>query len=198
MADVVWCSAKSTRSGERCRKPVTPGATVCAAHGSRAPQVRAAAARRMEVARAEEVARREVGARQFSSIEDVYDELLKTAELTVEFRDRLEVIVGELREWRYTSVIGTEQLRSEVAAFERAMDRSARVLGLIAKLDIQGRRRRIAEAQGDLVVVALQRILEAMALAVVAGTSVTADELRPVWAAAVREIVPRELRAVTE
>lgn len=42
----VRCSARSTRSGEQCRAFAVHGATVCVAHGGKAPQVRRAAARR--------------------------------------------------------------------------------------------------------------------------------------------------------
>lgn len=40
------CSAKSKRSGERCRKPATPGSPVCAIHGSKSPRAIVAAERR--------------------------------------------------------------------------------------------------------------------------------------------------------
>lgn len=41
------CSAKSKRSGERCRKPATPGSPVCAMHGSKSPRAIVAAERRL-------------------------------------------------------------------------------------------------------------------------------------------------------
>lgn len=41
------CTAKSTRSGERCKRPPIRGGTVCATHGGSAPQVRDAAQRRL-------------------------------------------------------------------------------------------------------------------------------------------------------
>lgn len=42
------CKAKSSRSGEQCQRVAMPGATVCATHGGRAPQVQRAARRRLE------------------------------------------------------------------------------------------------------------------------------------------------------
>lgn len=51
------CSARSKRSGERCRRRTAPGATVCATHGGSAPQVKAKAEQRHALAvAAEEVA----------------------------------------------------------------------------------------------------------------------------------------------
>lgn len=42
------CTAKSRRSGERCRKPPMKGGTVCAMHGGKTPVALAAAQRRLE------------------------------------------------------------------------------------------------------------------------------------------------------
>src|SRR5437763_5521772 len=41
------CAATSVRTGERCKRRPHPGSTVCVKHGAGAPQVRAAAARRV-------------------------------------------------------------------------------------------------------------------------------------------------------
>lgn len=48
----VRCHARSARTGKPCRAWAVRGATVCAAHGGRAPQVRAAAARRLALGEA--------------------------------------------------------------------------------------------------------------------------------------------------
>jgi hypothetical protein len=45
---MVQCSATSKRSGQQCQRAAAPGATVCASHGAKAPQVRAAAQRRLQ------------------------------------------------------------------------------------------------------------------------------------------------------
>jgi hypothetical protein len=42
------CSAKSSRTGEPCKKYAIVGGSVCDTHGGRAPQVREAARRRIE------------------------------------------------------------------------------------------------------------------------------------------------------
>lgn len=41
------CTAKSTTTGERCRKAAIKGGTVCTSHGGKAPQVRRKAALRL-------------------------------------------------------------------------------------------------------------------------------------------------------
>lgn len=52
------CLAKSSATGERCRRNPSVGATVCAAHGARAPQVARKAQERQEQSRAEVQARK--------------------------------------------------------------------------------------------------------------------------------------------
>lgn len=42
------CSARSSRTGERCRRAAIRGGLVCATHGGRAPQVKEAARRRLD------------------------------------------------------------------------------------------------------------------------------------------------------
>lgn len=42
------CSAKSKSTGERCLRPVVPGATICRHHGGNAPQVKRKARERLE------------------------------------------------------------------------------------------------------------------------------------------------------
>lgn len=44
------CSARSKRTGERCRRPPRPGAAVCSMHGAAAPAAARAAYRRLIVA----------------------------------------------------------------------------------------------------------------------------------------------------
>ena len=46
------CIARSSRTGERCRKYAIHGATVCGSHGGRAPQVSRSAAKRVVLERA--------------------------------------------------------------------------------------------------------------------------------------------------
>lgn len=46
------CSARSSRTGQPCKKRAVRGAAVCASHGGRAPQVRAAAGRRLALGEA--------------------------------------------------------------------------------------------------------------------------------------------------
>lgn len=143
-------TCKANRSdGRPCKKPPVRGALVCATHGGAAPQVRAAAAKR----ESEAEIRRALARLDVAVVEDPLTELGRLAGQVVAWKDALAERVNELTSIRYAaSGAGTEQLRSEVALFERAMDRCAAVLGLIAKLDIDQRLARITEQQADVVV----------------------------------------------
>jgi hypothetical protein len=60
MDDARRCTARSTRSGERCKKAAMLGATVCRSHGGAAPQARRAAEVRAAQMAAHETAQRMV------------------------------------------------------------------------------------------------------------------------------------------
>jgi hypothetical protein len=78
------------------------------------------------------------------------------------FRER----VTRLREeqWRFADDKGGEQLRAEVALYERALDRAARVLGEIARLKIDDRLAAITEAQAGTVAAVIAAVLERLEL----------------------------------
>lgn len=184
MDDSRQCRARSKRSGERCRRAAIRGGAVCSFHGGRAPAVVARADQRLAVAEATEVVNAAASVRRSMTMSQVYTELLRTAATAVLWRDALEEKVEALNgQWRYTSDLMTEQLRSEVKLFERAMGQAAKVLELVARLDIESRASRLDEAQGALVAAAVRRILDAL-------------DLTPEQQALVPVVVPRELRRV--
>lgn len=184
MDDARRCTARSKRSGERCKRAAIVGGTVCSAHGGKAPAVAAKALQRVAAAEAQAFVEAQVGARGPMSLGEVYRELLRTAALAVEWRNILEAKVAELQQWRYQAAgPGTEQIRAEITLFERAMDRAAKVLELVARLDIDARATALNERQGQLVVALLYRVFEAL-------------ELTPEQRAKVPQVVPNEIRRI--
>ena len=185
MDDARRCTARSKRSGERCKRPAMLGGHVCASHGGKAPAVIAKARQRVAHEEAAAYVRHEAQARGPMTLGEVYEELLKTARLTVQWRDLLERVLADMKgDWRYTAFgAGTEQLRSEVALFERAMTRSAKVLELVARLDIDARATALSARQGELVASAVQRIIDGL-------------NLTPAQLAKVPHVVPAELRRI--
>lgn len=172
----------TNRRGEPCRKPPIPGGTVCSAHGGSAPQVRAAAERRLARKAAEEHVAANLGdGRSVETIDDIYRMLLEGASLAVQMRDRLQQMVDTLRSWRYESAIGTEQVRTELRELGMWMDRTMKYGELIVRLDLDTRLARLNEAQGDLVFLAVSRALDA-------------GDLTPAQRDAVEAALPTELR----
>lgn len=163
MIDPKRCTA-TNRAGEQCGRPPMRGGKVCASHGGKSPRVLAASQRRL----AEQEATREVArlsdARGPLTLPDVYGEMLKTAGIAVAWRDALEGKVSALEDYSSVNGIGSEQVRADVVLFERAMDRTAKVLELIARLDLDSRMSQISAQQGEQVARALRAGLDAAGL----------------------------------
>lgn len=159
MTEPKRCKAHRS-NGEPCKRPPIRGGTVCASHGGRAPAVRAAAGRRL----AEQEATREVAlltdAQGPLSLPDVYREMLTTAGTAVAWQRVLRERVESLDGFSSTSGMGAEQVRADVILFERAMDRTAKVLELIARLDLDARIAQISEVQGEQVARVLRSALD--------------------------------------
>ena len=93
--------------------------------------------------------------------------LLELAAEAYAFKEELKRRVVSLREneWRYESIAG-EQVRADIVLYERAMDRLARQLTVIAKLGIEERLARVTERQAFIVEQAVVAALEDLGLPV--------------------------------
>lgn len=184
------CGRTSKQTGQPCKNPAGPGGTPCKFHGGAAPQVRDAGNLRV----VEQEIRGTLARLDVSPVDDPFTELAKLAGQVVAWKDALAARVnfltgggcdqcgGGVDELRYeASGAGTEQLRSEVALFERGLDRCASVLGLIAKLNIDERMSRISEKQADAVIRAVDAAIAAAGVsgpAAITARQVAARELR--------------------
>lgn len=176
-------------AGQRCRKVAEPGQDVCAKHGGKAPQARAAAAKRIVEAELMELAESLVGA-------PVDNPLTELANLAGRARAWMELLQGRVEKLlegeqtrggnsegiRYRGGAG-EQLRAEVALYERAMDRLGKFLADYGRLGIDERLARITETQAEKVIEAIDA-----ALAHAGVTGKTATEAK--------QVAARHLRAV--
>lgn len=149
------CTATAHGSGERCRAPAIRGATVCQAHGGSAPQVRAAAQRRL----AEQEAARTLSEVGVAPIDNPLQALADLVAETVALKDHLAAKVAalgdELR--ANNNKWGTEQMRAEYQALERAYDRCGRLLEAWVRLGIDERRLAIQEMSIDLMDLVMRR-----------------------------------------
>lgn len=152
----------------------------CRKHFGTSATGRAAAERQ----RVDHEVRAELARLDVTPVEDPLRELQQLAGEVLAWKNALARKVNELTSLRYETQFG-EQLRAEVALFERAMDRCDRVLVAMARLNIDERLARITEHQGRLVTEVLQGALAELGL--------DADARR-----AARPIVARHLRLVAE
>lgn len=158
------CRATSKRTRERCRRAAVPGGTVCTIHGGAAPQVRAAADRRVMAQALEADAR---AALAFEAVQPVEDPVLALAELAAEVRATVRALgqrVNALQDPRYVSPLGTEQTRAELTLLGQYQDRLARMLTALGQFDLDDRRVRLSEAHAAAVVHVVNRLLVFLAL----------------------------------
>ncbi|MFF0862342.1 hypothetical protein ACFYUV_11360 [Nonomuraea sp. NPDC003560] len=141
-------------------------------------------------------------------LEDPVGALLRLASEIAAFKEFVAGRVAELRanDWRFTDHKGAEQLRAELALYERALDRTARVLVEINRLGLEERALRNAERvtarQGEQIADVIRAILEAMlghAERLLGDVEPwAAEQLRARWPAWIGEVVPRELTRMAE
>lgn len=175
---------RGTDPARYCLLFPTPGGNRCKRfHGGAAPQVQAAAGRRL----AESQVRRsldEVGIRE---VENPLEELRAITSEAVAFKDWAATHVASLQDRiRFTDDKGSEQLRAEVAVYERAMDRAAKLAEMWARLGLDAMlaalRVRVSEQQTEAMVRGVNAGLATLDLDTAARDrflAAVAKELRP-------------------
>ena len=139
------CAGHRT-NGDPCKAYAINGGKVCAAHGGRAPQVKAAAALNVAERKAEGLL---AGILDFEPVTDPLTVLQQIAGRSVALVEVLEVVVAELRRIRYESQ--AEQIDGRVIVYERALDRAAKVLTDLVKLGLDERVVRLQEREAAMV-----------------------------------------------
>lgn len=156
------CSGKRASDGAPCGAWAINGGTVCQAHGGRAPQVKAKARENLADARLDRLVRmHEPGS---AAVGDPLEALQRLASRAIALEEAIGRMVNNLgEEIRWQNDHG-EQLRSEVAVLERAMDRCGRLLVDIAKLNIEERLAKVTELQTKMAADALAATMREMGL----------------------------------
>jgi hypothetical protein len=146
------CGGKLHKRDGTCTLPAGwgtehPGWGKCRKHLGSTPNVAKAAERE----RAEHEARRALeGITDFAAVTDPVERLQLLAGRAEKFMEVLGERVSELRSVRY-SADGGEQLRAEVALYERAMTAAGRTLVDLARLGLDERQVRLNEQTARLV-----------------------------------------------
>lgn len=156
-----------------------PGIGHCKLHGGSTTAHTTQAVRR----RAETEARAVLAELGVPAVDDPLAALLKLAGQVLAWQEATARLVNGLEDIRYRAANGTEQLRAEVALYERAMDRAVAVLAAIARLNIEERLARVTERQADAVIDAIDAAL--------AAAGVTGQD-----AARAKQAAARHLRSV--
>ena len=161
------CGAHN-RKGAPCGRNRMPNQDVCDLHGGKSPQARVGAARRA----LEEQARKDLAKlweqHGETPVTDPLAELARVAGEVVAFKDMLRAQVDSLQgiitywtERTYDDgdeihTAAVENVRAVVAAYERAQERAAKILGNMVKLDIAGRMLELRTHQADEIVTAVR------------------------------------------
>lgn len=148
------CIAKSSRTGERCRKWAIRGATVCATHGGGASQVkRAAAARDIR----DKVSK--LGLVEASPIDDPVAALMDLGGEAMALVTALKAHVADLERVGTEPGRWGEQLKPEITAYLGAIREAERIVTSIVRLNLAERLVRIDEERAQLVVTVIERVL---------------------------------------
>jgi hypothetical protein len=122
------CTATSIMTGERCKRRPHPGSNVCVKHGSGAPQVRAAAERRLADARAVALASQvHVELPQFRTPGDAARYMLSQVTRRAA---QFGALSDQLQSAVYTDRAGQERVRAVLSEERRWLDSMSRLLSL--------------------------------------------------------------------
>lgn len=177
-----WARSKK-KDGGQCGSIAMSGQNVCRYHGGSAPQAIKKAEQRVTEAELAEETQRALAILNVEPIDNPLTALSELAGQVVAWKDALAGRVNELERIRFTDDKGSEQLRAEVALYERAMDRCLNVLGTIGRLKIDERLTAISEKQAEAVIAAIEAAL--------ANAGITGER-----ATEAKKVAARHLRAV--
>ena len=149
------CGGKLRQGTGTCKRPAGagtdhPGFGQCKLHGGSTPGgVKAAAKAEGRWLLGQLIPDR-------GPVTDPLAELRQLGALVMQWMRACESALETLSTYRYESVGGGEQLRAEVAMFERSMDRAATFLATLAKLGLDERQVAVSEAKANMLLRALE------------------------------------------
>ena len=167
------CTATAKSTGLRCQRRPMLGSKVCMVHGGKAGQVKAAAARRLAEQAAQQAVRTLGLPVDISPTEALLEEVRWTAGHVAWLRSRVQELESGDLSWGTTKVKtggddeGTTQEAKPSVWYElytRERAHLIKVCDAAIRAGVEERRVRLAEQQGDLLALAIRRILEAFGL----------------------------------
>lgn len=158
------CTAKSKSTQERCGRYAIPGGTVCATHGGNSPVVREAGARRQHAVQIQQDAAATLAHLGIQPLDNPLDELGK---LTAEARaltTALGARVNALNDLADYDDKRAPHIRVEIEMYERALDRTHRMLDSLVKHGYMERQIKIAEGEAAIVSGIIRRVIAGLGL----------------------------------
>jgi hypothetical protein len=175
------CKAKRKRTKEPCGNYPLPGMDVCRMHGGSAPQAKEAAARRLATQAIQQSAEATISHMGLEPVEDPLAELGKLASASKAMMEALGARVNSLQDLSEYSKLEAPTIRAEVQMYERALDRTHRLLDSLIKAGYTERQVSIAEQEALLVSGVIRRVLSSLGLSPAQLTQaqhLLADEFR--------------------
>lgn len=163
-SDKPRCKAKSKRTGQQCGNFRLPGQEICRMHGGSSPLARAAAERRLAAQQITKAAEAVLAHEGITAIEDPLEELGKLASASTAMMNALGARVNSLDELSEYDAKNSASIKAEVQMYERAMDRTHRLLDSLVKHGYTERQVTIAENEALLVAGVIRRVLSALGL----------------------------------
>lgn len=159
------CHGLKHRKGVVCgNTEFLPGTGKCLQHGGSNGNIQDKAYRRGALA---EVQRWSGGSQPAEVVlfpNNPFEVLQSTLNSVNDFKSlierKIEAMNEEGEDWRFTDKAGGEQLRSEIALYERALDRAVRAATALSKLNIEERYLAISEKQATSIIYIISTVLQ--------------------------------------
>ena len=158
------CHAKSKTTGKQCGNYSLPGQKVCRMHGGKASQNLAAAEVRIRTQKIEAQANASLAHIGLEPVEDPLGELSKLAGASQALMEALGARVNSLTELEHFDAKNSPAIKAEVQMYERAMDRTHRLLDSLVKHGYAERQIQIQESEAMVEAGDLRRVIPTLGL----------------------------------
>lgn len=158
------CKAKAKSTQQRCLRRPAPGCDVCTNHGGAAPAVRAKGLERLATAKLDRDVTALLAHEGVLAIEDPLQELGKLASSCAALASALGKRVNAMNELEHFDAKSSPTIKAEVQMYERALDRSHRLLDSLVKHGYSERQIQIQETEAMLVAGVLRRVIASLGL----------------------------------
>lgn len=158
------CKVRAKTTGKQCGNRPMQGQAICRMHGGAARQNREKAKERLAAQAIKESAEAELAHYGVTAVEDPLLELSKLASASTALMHALGARVNALDELENSGTTFAPAIKAEVAMYERAMDRTGRLLDSLVKHGYMERQVSLAEREALLVSGIIRRVLAGLGL----------------------------------